>query len=433
MNKAMPRKKGLREGFTTGTAAAAAAVAACALLCSEEGLPGDFANNAGASASALVYSVALPPIKFAGDDSGGEYLSVRNSSSGNASGVTHLNIPLSFCRKEPVPDRPGQYKAVAGVIKDAGDDPDVTHEALIEAEVMPLELFMASAESQSLATSPPIVMPLGIHIFAGSGVGRVTLPGLPVAVGEAAINPEPRKQIAAAVWEQRRKSPLWWDTPLAVIIRVRDGAGISQKTLNPRLGIVGGISILGTHGIVRPFSHEAWEEAVRQSLRVCKALSIEGVALCTGRRSEELVRHEFPLWPEQAFIQAADYVSSALSEAGRLGFKQVVWACFWGKLVKLAQGLPNTHARSAPLDLNFLADESALFSESLAEKVRNANTAMEALAYIQECGEPCSIHLIQFVGQKALAQAQIWLGKNSAIPQLRLLCFDSQGVRILSL
>lgn len=352
-------------------------------------------------------------------------------------GQARLNIPLSFGRKELVPGNSGQdsgqYKAVAGVVKDGGDDPDVTHEALIEAEVMPLDFFMASEELRGLATSPPIVMPSGISLFAGAGVGLATLPGLPVAVGEAAINPEPRKQIAAAVWEQRQKSPRWRNIPLAVIIRVRDGAVIAQKTLNPRLGIVGGISILGTRGIVRPFSHEAWEEAVRQSLRVGKALGLEGVALCTGRRSEELVRRDFPLWPEQAFIQAADYVASALSEAGRLGFKEVVWACFWGKLVKLAQGLANTHARSAPLDLGFLADESALFSLSLAEKIRNANTAMEALAYIQEAGEPCSTHLIQFVGQKALDQAQVWHGGNTATTQLRLVCFDNQGCKILSL
>lgn len=546
----MPAKKGLREGFSTGTAAAAAAAAAAALLCSAESasgavfgeemfrgeaspnkkssgktsagkiLPGKISPDntppdtsdqpAGVTSGPLFHSVALPPVTFSGAGSGSDsrddcsanplscscanfpganfpgtnFLGADSPGEYLLAGRPRLDIPIAYRRKRPLPGRQGSWSALAGVIKDGGDDPDVTHESLIEAEVLPLALVASSgrhssgfpsfvpassgplpnpsfgplssplsgpspnyspnysfgppflppsSENRQNPVSPPIVMPLGIHIFAGSGVGTVTLPGLPVAVGEAAINPEPRLQIAAAVWEQRQKNPLWRHTPLAVIIRVRDGESIAKKTLNPRLGIVGGISILGTRGTVRPFSHEAWEEAVRQSLSVCKALNLQGAALCTGRRSEELARRDFPHWPEQAFIQAADYAASALSEAGRLGFKQVVWVCFWGKLVKLAQGLPNTHARSAPLDLNFLADESALFSPLLAEKIRNANTAMEALACIQAFGEPFSTHLINFVGNKALAQAQGWFGAQSATSQLRLLCFDSHGRKILSL
>lgn len=270
---------GLRTGFTTGTAAAAAAKAAALLLVGQ--------------VPAREVEVPLP--------AGGRLL-----------------VPVAHCQHT-------EDGAFAVVVKDAGDDPDVTHGARIHAQ---------------LTWSPA-----GAHVVlhGGPGVGRVTRPGLVLPVGEPAINPAPRWQIAAAVREVIAHGAVH------VTISVENGEAIAQKTMNPRLGILGGISILGTRGTVKPFSHAAWRATIRTELAMARASGNQQVLFTTGGRSERLFRTHCNE-PIPA-IQVADHVAFALREAGRQGFCRVHWALFLGKLLKQAQGMPCTHARFGAVDL----------------------------------------------------------------------------------
>ena len=240
-------------------------------------------------------------------------------------------------------------KAICSVIKDAGDDPDVTDGVEVFAQV---------------EWSKP-----GISIEGGRGVGRVTKPGLEVSVGEAAINPVPRKLIAQAVGEVlgsgiRRRG-------VRVTISVPRGEELAKKTLNPRLGIVGGISILGTTGVVIPYSKEAYTASISLGLSVALACGCREVILTTGRRSEKFAQRRFEL-PEECFIQMGDFVGYALKECAR---KRVGRAVIWGmvgKLSKLAKGVFYTHSSASEVDLDFLAEvarECGVKNAKLSEAV----------------------------------------------------------------
>jgi cobalt-precorrin-5B (C1)-methyltransferase len=189
--------------------------------------------------------------------------------------------------------RPEKDGVLAAVVKDGGDDPDATHGAVIRAFVRPV--------------GGP-----GIVLHGGQGVGLVTRPGLPVAVGEAAINPAPREQIRQAVAEAGLHGA-------DVEIRVDRGEEIARKTFNPRLGIVGGISILGTRGTVKPFSNAAYQATIRQCLDVMAACGVERPCLTTGGRSERFLRQARPDTPETACVQVADFFFYSMREAGRRG------------------------------------------------------------------------------------------------------------------
>ncbi|EPR42117.1 cobalt-precorrin-6A synthase (deacetylating) [Desulfovibrio sp. X2] len=336
----MSRKgQALREGFTTGTAAAAAAKAATlallGLLRPGAREPGDAADTP------LLVDTPLPT-------------------------GARLDVPVERATREGW----GEDEAVRGlVIKDGGDDPDATHMARIEALVR-------------LSDVP------GVSVDGGRGVGRATLPGLPVAVGEAAINPAPRGQIAAAVAEALAQAQ--GAAGADVLIEVPEGERIAEKTMNARLGILGGISILGTRGTVRPFSHEAWTASVAQAMDVAKALGATTIALCTGGRSERFLRENLPAlglpdMPEHSIVQAADFFAFACREAASRGFARMVWGVFFGKLVKQAQALPNTHAHSAALDLDFLARRAraAGVAEPLAAQLPACATARHALEILR--------------------------------------------------
>ncbi len=239
-----------------------------------------------------------------------------------------------------------------------------------------------------------------------TGVGRVTLPGLPVAVGEPAINPEPRRQLAFAV--RRECAAAGWRGTVRVTARVPEGPRIARHTLNARLGIVGGISILGTRGTVRPYSHDAWQAAVAQGLDVARAAGLREVCLSTGRRSETLLMRAYPALPPLAFVQAADFAAFSLAAAARRGFIRVAWGCFFGKLVKLAQGLPHTHAHTAPLDLPLLARwaaDAGAEAEACAA-VAAANTAGQALELL--LADPAHPAVLRAVAQRARDAAHGW-------------------------
>ncbi|WP_445612332.1 cobalt-precorrin-5B (C(1))-methyltransferase [Geobacillus sp. YF-1] len=257
--------------------------------------------------------------------------------------------------------------ATAAVVKDGGDDPDATHGARIVATV-------------SWAPEP------GVHLDGGEGVGRVTKPGLPVPVGEAAINPVPRKMIHEAVNEVLAQHGV--DRGVNVVISVPGGEEIAKKTLNARLGIIGGISILGTRGIVVPFSTAAYRASIVQALQVAKANGCRHVVITTGGRSEKYAMQEYPHLPEEAFIEMGDFVGFTLKQCKRLGMEMVSMVGMMGKFSKVAQGVMMVHSKSAPVDFGFLATlaRQAGASKELVDAVRGANTAAQVGDMMQEAG-----------------------------------------------
>lgn len=259
--------------------------------------------------------------------------------------------------------------AECSVIKDAGDDPDATHGAKIVSTV-------------TWANEP------GIHLDGGVGVGRVTKPGLPVPVGEAAINPVPRKMIRQAVTDVLSEFEI--ERGVKVVISVPDGEEIAKKTLNERLGIIGGISILGTRGIVVPFSTAAYRASVAQAIQVAKANGCQHLVLTTGGSSEKHAMKMYPNLPEEAFIQMGDFVGFALKHVKKAGVEKVTLVGMMGKFSKVAQGVMMVHSKSAEVDFNFLAEvagEAGAPSE-LIEQVKSANTATHAGQLMEEAGYP---------------------------------------------
>jgi cobalt-precorrin-5B (C1)-methyltransferase len=281
----------------------------------------------------------------------------------------------------------------AVVVKDAGDDPDATHGAKIGARV-----WLSGLKS-----------PESVIFRGGEGVGRVTKPGLAVAVGEPAINPVPRRMVQknlASVWQEAGQ-----DRPgqLVVEIFVPGGEEIARHTLNPRLGIVGGISILGTTGLVRPFSHQAYRATIAAALKVARAAGLKSVVLTTGGKSEEHLRDQLPGLPEEAFVQMGDYVRFALKAAANLGFTDLTVGAFFGKAVKMAQGFGHTHASQGLASLRELGQWTREITGDplLAQAVAKANTAREALemlpaaqaqAMMAEVGRRMLLSLRQHVG-----------------------------------
>jgi cobalt-precorrin-5B (C1)-methyltransferase len=272
-------------------------------------------------------------------------------------------------------------------------------------------------------TLDPAYSGVGPHVLIGGGrgVGRVTLPGLPVAVGQAAINPGPESQIRKSVLEVL---PPDFKGIALVVVEVPDGEEIARHTLNARLGIQGGISILGTGGIVRPYSHEAWAACVDAGLDVARAAGYRAVALTTGRRSERLFQERHPFAPDVCLVQAADFFGHALRAAQARGFADVVWAVFPGKLVKQAQGFENTHARQADLDFALLAEwaRQAGVEEPVAASMAQANTAGQALALAGEGAAGQA--LLKLLVERARAAAQGFAGPGLKV---RYVVFDMNG------
>lgn len=255
----------------------------------------------------------------------------------------------------------------AKVIKDGGDDPDATHGAVILATV--------TWREQS-----------GIVLDGGIGVGRVTKEGLPVAVGEAAINPVPRKMIHETAEEVLRHYHV--DKGIKIVISVPDGEEIAKKTLNGRLGILGGISILGTRGIVVPFSTAAYKASIVQAIRVARASGCEHVVITTGGRSEKCAMKQFPFLPEEAFIEMGDFVGFTLKQCKKQGVKKISMVGMMGKFSKVAQGVMMVHSKSAPVDFSFLAQmaQESGASDELIDNVRQANTASHVGEMMQAQG-----------------------------------------------
>ncbi len=356
------KQKALREGFTTGTAATAAAMAALSVLL------GDDAPSC--------VRVPMPPAENS------EGLK-KSEGFGNVACLdADLPIPIGAVTQHD------SVSASAFVQKDGGDDPDVTHKLTIHAKVT------LTQEHKD------------IHIDGGEGVGRFTLPGLPLPVGEAAINPAPRRQICAGL--RRILGRCSYDGGVDVCIFVPKGVEVARRTLNARLGILGGISILGTHGTVRPYSHEAWQASIAQALGVAHATGCSTVCLSTGRRSEKLLLARYPHISAQGAVQVADFVEFSLNEAGRYGFAHVVWGCFFGKLLKLAQGHGNTHAHKTTLCFATLArwcEEEGVDAPEIGTCV-SAHHALECLLAHER-----ALRVIENIMRKAAENARNFLGK----------------------
>lgn len=245
-------------------------------------------------------------------------------------------------------------RATAVVVKDAGDDPDVTHGAHLTVTV-------TWADS--------------LELSAGVGVGTVTKPGLGLEVGGPAINPVPRAMITQAVQEVT-------DRGLHVEVSVPDGEKRAKKTTNARLGILGGISILGTTGVVRPFSTESWRASVVQAVSVMAAQGLDTLVLCTGGRTERGAMALLPDLPETCFVEVGDFTGAALRKAVEEGLRTVVFVGMVGKLTKLAGGVLMTHYTRSKVPLDVLAAYDAV----TAEQVRTANTARHAYEIWEAAG-----------------------------------------------
>ncbi len=295
--------------------------------------------------------------------------------------------------------------ARASVIKDAGDDPDVTN----GAEIIALVSRKTAGAGEG-----------SVEIKAGFGVGTVTKPGLSIPVGEPAINPVPRQMIREAVAEVTEQLPEAMQ--LVVTISVRNGEELAEKTLNRRLGILGGLSILGTTGIVRPVSAKAWTDTIDASMKVARAAGLNQVILSTGRTSEAAVQ-KLLLLPEEAQVMMGDYLEYALKAASRHGFSRIHLAGMWAKILKCALCIPQTHVRNGALEMEQAAGllgGLGLDQESVA-RMAKANTAREILQRLQKEGEN---DLVRAVCDKAQQYAE----ECSGLPVTVYLVTSEDGV-----
>jgi len=290
----------------------------------------------------------------------------------------------------------------AGIVKDAGDDPDVTHGALI------------------LSTVRPAAVGSGLVFRAGPGVGTVTRPGLPLAVGEPAINPVPRAMIAWALAEARQV--VGGPEDVEVEISIENGAKLAERTLNGRLGIVGGLSILGTTGIVVPFSCAAWIASIQRGIDVARASGFVHVAASTGHTSEQAVKALHGLDDVQ-LIDMGDFVGGTLKYLRKAPVPSVTLALGFGKAVKLGQGLLDLHSKRGSVDLDALAGIVAGLGggDHLVQAVRSANSALDALTRCRAAGIPVA----EGVAERGWATAAKVIAESGMA--LEVVVFDRQG------
>lgn len=311
------KRKKLKEGITTGSCAAAAA------------------------AAAIETYLGSPPEKVLIElPGGGKEISIDIEKT-----IAAIDNENNICS--------------AVVKKNAGDDPDITHGALIGVQlyVMP-------------DTSSHVV------IRGGKGVGTVTRPGLPVKEGEPAINPVPRRMIEHEIL---RRIPEGKGLRVIATVFIEDGETLAENTLNPRLGIIGGLSILGTTGIVKPYSAQSYRETIDICLKSARHEGWKTVALSTGRKSEKLAQRIYPDLDEKCFVQTADFFSYALKKSVETGFSSIILSCFFGKLCKWAMKMEYTHARSGLIDFEYLSVLALKqgCSEEFGIFVKEANNARQ--------------------------------------------------------
>jgi cobalt-precorrin-5B (C1)-methyltransferase len=312
-------KKKLKTGFTTGTSATAAAIAAAQSIIEQKVVD--------------VVEVKLPKGKF-------------------------IKIPIHLCNFE-------KETAHCSVIKDGGDDPDVTH----GAEII-VDLSFTDKKNQ-------------IEIDGGEGVGIVTKPGLGLEINKPAINPIPKKMISENLGYVARK--LLQKNGLKVVISVPKGRELGPKTDNPRIGIMNGISILGTSGIVIPFSTASYAASIRQNLDVAVAMGNETVVLTTGGRSEDFARKIIDL-PDHCFVQMGDFSGYTMQQCSKKNIKKAYIVGFIGKLAKMAAGVKQTHVKGSKVNMKFLSElaQNCGADQQVIQKIMSANTARHVSEIIKE-------------------------------------------------
>lgn len=272
--------------------------------------------------------------------------------------------------------------AFASTIKDAGDDPDITHGAKI---FVGLELLENNE----------------VQFIAGSGVGTVTKDGLLVEKGEPAINPVPRKMMIEHL--QNIATVHNYRGGFAITVGVEDGEVLAEKTMNPRLGIMGGLSILGTSGIVRPYSCGAWIASIYQGIDVAAANGLAHIAATTGNSSEKAIKQKHQL-PEMALIEMGDFLTAVVKHLNKVPIAKLSLCGGFGKISKLANGHINLHSSSSSIDFDHLAlmAKVAGADEALQQAITQANTSIEALQLCQQA----NIDLAAAVCQQALLVLQ---------------------------
>jgi cobalt-precorrin-5B (C1)-methyltransferase len=354
------RRKGLlRTGYTTGTSASAATKAALLTLISSQ-----LFNT---------IEVSLPKGKIA-----------------------KLKIAWTRINQD-------NQSVTSAVIKDGGDDPDVTHGAEICSTV-------------SLTNNKGL-----IEIDGGIGVGRVTRPGLGLEIGSAAINPVPKKMIEYAVSESAKT--LLLRKGIKVIIYVPKGEELAKKTDNPRLGIIGGISILGTSGIVFPYSTASFAASIRQSLDVAISLGTDIVVLTTGGRSEDFIKNIYNYLPDYAFIQMGDFSGYTIKQCTNRNIKKIIIAGFIGKLTKMAMGIKQTHVRGSHVSIEFMTNlaSKCVDSKEIINEIRKANTARHVSEIINQYNIKNFFNLIC-----KHVQSEMYNHSNKSI-EIVVIMFDFDG------
>ena len=334
----------LHSGLTTGTCATAAAVAATLQLVrtppnlpeGEEGLRSSSAQP-------------TPPLR------------------GGREGFVPVRLPNGETITVPV----GYGDGYAYCIKEAGDDPDVTNGLEIRARVIPSHplqthprplpvregsnMSQGEKSAEELSTPLPHREGLVVGLLGGEGVGRFTLPGFDYPPGSPAINKGPRQMIRDNVMAVANLFPFAFPLSLKIEISVPRGREVAARTFNPRLGIEGGISIIGVSGIVKPFSEEAFISSIRKCMEVAKASGAARVVINSGGKSERFVRARYPDLPQQAFVEYGNYIGETLKIAHDLGIPRVTLGVMLGKAVKLAQGHLDTHSKKTTMDKTFVA------------------------------------------------------------------------------
>jgi cobalt-precorrin-5B (C1)-methyltransferase len=355
------RRRGLRTGFTTGACAAAA------------------------TRAATIHLVGGAPVP-----------------------EVSISLPAGFEHTFAVEGQEaGEGWARAMVVKDAGDDPDVTHGAHVVATVAWSKLP-------------------GVELRGGDGVGTVTLPGLGLEVGGPAINPVPRAMISAAaagaVEVAARRGG-----GVTVTISVPGGETMARKTMNARLGILGGISILGTTGVVHAYSTASWRASVLQGVDVAAANGVLHLVLSTGGRSEGYARDRLPHLPEVAFVEMGEFAGHALDRATERGIEGVTLAGMVGKLTKLAQGQFHLHVAAGGVDPELLATIAARAGadQALLARIRSANTARHAQEMVQEAG------LEGFFDELCRQAAQRCAERTGGRVSVEAWCFDPDTGELL--
>ena len=312
-------RKKLKTGFTTGTSSTAAAKAGLLSIIKQKKIE--------------IVEVKLPKGNF-------------------------IKIPIHTCEFD-------KSKARCSVIKDGGDDPDVTH----GAEII-VDLSLTDNKNQ-------------IEIDGGEGVGIVTKPGLGLEINKAAINPVPKKMILENLTGVAEN--LLQEKGITVIISVPKGKELGPKTDNPRIGLIGGISILGTSGIVIPFSTASYAASIRQNLDVAIAMKNETVVLTTGGRSEDFAKKIIDL-PDHCFVQMGDFSGYTLQQCAKKSIKKAFVVGFIGKLAKMAAGVKQTHVKGSKVDMKFLSDlaGNSGANQGIRQEIEKANTARHVLEIIKE-------------------------------------------------